>query len=109
MTPISLESIQQKEVVPGFFARFIHTENMTFAYWNITAGDSIFEHSHIHEQVVNGLEGKFELIVNGDPVIVEPGTVVVIPSNVKHSGMAITDCKLLDVFYPVREDYRSLH
>ena len=108
MEPILLESIPQKEVFPGYFARFIHTDNMTFAYWNIRAGACVYEHSHMHEQIVNGLEGWFEMTVNGKPVVVGPRQTIVIPSNVKHSGKAITDCKLLDVFYPVREDYKSM-
>ena len=28
-----------------------------------------------------------------------------IPSNATHSGRAITACRILDVFYPLREDY----
>jgi len=32
--------------------------------------------------------------------------IVTIPSNVTHSGRAMTQCKLRDVFCPVREDYK---
>jgi len=107
MITTSLGSIQEKEIFPGYFGRMIHTDNMTMAYWRIEAGASVPEHSHVNEQFVNGLEGSFELTVNGEPVMVGPGDIVVIPSNVKHSGKAITDCRLLDVFYPVREDYKN--
>jgi quercetin dioxygenase-like cupin family protein len=53
------------------------------------------------------LEGVFQLTVAGEAVILRPGAVLVIPSNVRHSGLAITDCKLLDIFNPVREDFRK--
>jgi quercetin dioxygenase-like cupin family protein len=54
------------------------------------------------------IEGKFELTVNGDPQMLDSGFFAVIPSNAIHGGTAITDCKLVDIFSPVREDYRAL-
>jgi quercetin dioxygenase-like cupin family protein len=53
------------------------------------------------------LEGEFELEVNGISQILLPGVVAVIASNIPHRGMAITNCKLMDVFTPVREDYKN--
>ena len=106
MTDINLHSIEEKEVVKGFRGKFIHSENMTHAYWTIDRGAALPEHSHMHEQVVNILEGKFELTVAGEKKTIEPGDIVVIPSNVPHTGKALTDCRILDVFSPVREDMK---
>ncbi|NOQ40057.1 MAG: cupin domain-containing protein, partial [Anaerolineales bacterium] len=48
----------------------------------------------------------FELTVDGEPLVLEPGMVAVIPGGVPHSGVALTPCRLLDAFHPVREDYQ---
>jgi quercetin dioxygenase-like cupin family protein len=100
-----LKEIQPKEVFPGFVGRFIHTALTTHAYWEIAAGSALPVHHHVHEQIVNVLEGEFELVLDGVPHRLTPGTVLAIPSNVPHAGRAITPCKILDVFSPKREDY----
>ena len=102
---IHLDNLTEKEVVPGYKGKFVHSKNITAAYWNITAGSPLPEHSHVHEQIVNVLEGTLELTVKDETYKLTPGSVVVIPSNVPHSGKAVTHCKVIDIFYPVREDY----
>lgn len=103
---ITIADRAAREIVTGFTARFVHSENMTFSYWQVKAGAVLPEHSHPHEQVANLIAGKFEITVAGETRTIEPGMVAVIPSEAKHSGRALTDCYILDVFYPIREDYR---
>ncbi|MGE5339927.1 MAG: cupin domain-containing protein [Candidatus Omnitrophota bacterium] len=107
MAFIDLNDVQQNELVPGYHARFVHSENMTFAYWTIEAGAALPNHSHPHEQVANVTKGEFELTVDGTSRVMTPGQVAVIPGGIFHSGKAITDCQIIDVFYPIREDYKN--
>jgi quercetin dioxygenase-like cupin family protein len=102
-----LSDLKEKEVVPGIKGRFIHSDNVSIVYWHIDAGATMPEHAHPHEQIVNLLEGAFDLVVEGKVHEAKPGFIAIVPPNVKHSGKAKTDCRILDVFYPVREDYRE--
>jgi len=108
MSFIDLKNVEAKEIAKGYFSKLIHTEKMTFSFIEVKAGETLPEHSHPHEQVSIIQEGKFQLTLDGKPIVFEEGQLVIIPSHTKHSGLAITDCKLLDVFYPVREDYQKL-
>jgi quercetin dioxygenase-like cupin family protein len=98
---------QPHEVIPGFVGRFLHSDTMTFALWQIAAGSPLPEHSHPHEQVVHLYEGEFEMTVEGRTLRMKSGDVFAIPGNARHHGRAISDCRILDVFCPVREDYRD--
>ncbi|OIR13195.1 cupin domain protein [mine drainage metagenome] len=108
MALIDLKNITAKEIAKGYFAKLIHTDKMSFSFVEVKAGESLPEHAHPHEQVSIIQQGTFQLTLDGKPVIFNEGQLVIIPSNTKHSGLAITDCKLLDVFYPVRDDYKAL-
>lgn len=98
--------IEQIEMIKGFKGRFFHTNSSTIAFWEIEKGAILPEHSHIHEQTTQVIEGKLEMTIDDKTMVLEPGMIVNIPSNIKHSGRAITTCKLTDTFCPVREDYK---
>ena len=106
MKVINLGEIESKELVPGYTVKFIHTENVTLAFWEVKAGCRLPLHSHIHEQVSQVTEGEFELTVEEETFTLIPEKIVVIPPKAKHTGIAISDCKITDTFYPVREDYK---
>lgn len=95
-----------KEIAPGFHSKLVHTASNTINFLEVKAGSTVPLHQHIHEQSSFVLEGKFEMTVNGETRILEPGLYCVIPPHVEHGGRALTDCRLIDVFSPVREDYR---
>ena len=103
---LKLDDSPSREIFSGFHVHFVHSMNMTFAHWTIKAGAVLPQHSHLHEQVVNMIKGEFELTINGKTQRLGPGNVAIIPSNAVHSGKAITDCRIIDAFYPIREDYR---
>jgi quercetin dioxygenase-like cupin family protein len=105
---IDITSLKQHQVVEGYKARFVHSESMTIVFWEVDKGASIPVHSHIHEQLSQVTEGRFEMDIDGETIILKPGDLLVIPSHAKHGGKALTDCKIIDTFSPVREDYRTL-
>ena len=61
--------LTEKEVIPGYCGRTIHTGTMTFMYWTVAPGAVMPMHSHLHEQVSHVLKGTFELMVDGETQI----------------------------------------
>ena len=103
---IDLEKLPERELVPGFNARLLHTGKVTIAHVNVRKGSVLPAHKHFHEQVTNIISGELEMTVGGETVICTPGMSINIPSNVLHSARAVTDCYVIDVFCPEREDYK---
>ncbi|MFN0275167.1 MAG: cupin domain-containing protein [Chitinophagales bacterium] len=106
MSFLNISEITAKEVAPGFFGKFIHSGTMSIAYWEAKQGAEIPLHHHVHEMIVNVIEGELELTVGDETKILTFGNVALIPGLVPHKAKAITDCKIIDVFHPVREDYK---
>ena len=103
---MNLKEIKQKEIFPGLKGKFVHGDKITWVFWDVKKGSVVESHHHIHEQIMHVVEGEFEFTLDGISKVYSNGDVVVIPSNIPHYGKALSDCKLMDVFSPIREEYR---
>ena len=103
---MKIEDLEKRELIAGTSVRFVHGDRMTVAYWHFEPDIALPEHSHPHEQITNITSGEFVLTVDGEPIRLRSGDYLVIPPDAVHSGRSVTDCTIIDVFCPVREDYR---
>ena len=102
-----IKNSKPKELVPGITGYYAHGSNMTFGYVELKEGSSVPLHKHINEQITYIIEGKLDMIIGDKPFSLTPGMYFVIPSNTIHSAVAITDCKVIDTFSPVRVEYKT--
>lgn len=96
-----------RELFEGIVARTYWGENLLLAVVDVTADGVVPPHSHPHEQAGIILEGEVIFTIGGQTQRLKPGDVYVIPGGVEHSVTAgDMPCKVLDIFSPVREEYK---
>jgi len=85
----------------------LHGEQMMMALNATLPGHTVPLHSHPHEQIGMVYRGKARLRIDDEERIVQMGDLYRIPANVPHSDTCLGDepFVMLDVFYPVREDF----
>ena len=101
-----IKNIKPKELVPGITGYYAHGDRMTFGYVELKSGSSVPMHQHVQEQITYIIDGQLDMVIGGQSCLLTTGMYHVIPSNTPHSAIAKTDCKVIDTFCPVREDYR---
>ncbi len=98
--------IPEKELVKGITGKYIHTSNNTIGLITIEKDAVLPAHAHSHEQITQVISGKLEMTIDGITQILESDSITIIPSNAVHGANALTDCVVIDTFFPVREDYK---
>src|SRR5437660_2508825 len=68
-------------------------------------GAVVPEHHHESEQITYILEGALKFQIEGREIVVGKGQVLLIPSHVPHSAVALEDTLDLDIFSPIRHDW----
>ena len=87
----------------GWAGRFFHSQNMTFAHWEIAEGAAdLHQHSHEQEEVWHIVEGEIVLIVDGERRRLSPGMAAVIPPHTAHSVTVTGPCRVIVADYPLR-------
>jgi quercetin dioxygenase-like cupin family protein len=65
-------------------------------------------HSHPHHQLVYVISGAIRVDVAGNVFDAHAGDSFIVDGGVEHQASALEPSEVLDVFTPVREDYRDL-
>jgi quercetin dioxygenase-like cupin family protein len=105
MPVVETGNLKVTERLPGWYGRYFHSANMTFAHYDFKRGASIHEHFHPQEEVYEVIEGELELTMEGATQIVRAGLVAIVPSNAPHSVKALTDGRAIIVDYPLRREF----
>ena len=101
-----LDNILTKKLAEGIIGKYVHGDKSTLGVVELTKDSILPAHSHPHEQITMLLEGQLDMVIGGEKISLTPGMIHVIPSNVVHSAHAPMNCRLIDVFSPVREEYK---
>ena len=97
------------EPLPGWNGRFFHSENMTFAHYDIASDSApLQEHQHPQEEVWNVVEGAIVISIDGVERTVGQGGVAVVPPNTPHSVRALTHARAVIADYPLRPQIPGL-
>jgi quercetin dioxygenase-like cupin family protein len=94
-------------IFPGVHIATCAAEKMMMSYVDIEPRAVVEEHSHPHEQMGILLEGRARFFIGGEEKVVEKGDMWRIPGGVPHKVIALdVPVKALDIFYPIRDEYR---
>ena len=95
------------EIFPGVHIFTTAGERMILSVVELAPHAVVEPHSHPHEQMGLLLEGELTFTIGGQTRTLKPGQMWRIPGGVVHGCVAGDQpAKALDVFQPVREDYR---
>lgn len=109
MVPYFVDKSQcsHHQIFPGVQIHTTHGDHLMLSLVELEPHAVVEAHSHPHEQMGMMLEGEAEFIVGGETRTVRAGEMWRIPGGVVHKVIAgAKPVKALDVFYPIRDDYR---
>jgi quercetin dioxygenase-like cupin family protein len=94
-------------IFPGVTIRTAAAERMMLSLVDLAPGSVVDEHSHTHEQVGMVVRGRAIFVIGGEERTLSAGDLYRIPGGVRHKVRALEEpVQALDIFTPVREEYR---
>jgi quercetin dioxygenase-like cupin family protein len=105
---VHFDDVRAFELAAGVSGRPLFGDGAMLNLIEFEPGATVPLHSHEHEQLGIILRGMQALVVDGVPHELGPMEGYVLPGGVEHSAFCGPEGALvLDVFRPVREDYRK--
>ena len=107
-TPAALHrwsKISPEAMNPLLTRQYVSGEKGMVARIMLMKGCVVPEHSHPNEQIALIVSGALEFNISGEKIVVRAGELIVIPSGVPHSALALEDTEDIDFFAPPRQDW----
>ncbi len=104
---VQLSETEPLELAPGVTMRPLFGDGAMLNLLEFAPGAGVPAHAHPHEQLGHVLEGELTLSIDGVEHLLGPGDAYQIPGGVKHAARSDRRCLVMDVFQPLREDYRE--
>lgn len=105
MQHFTFATVNKEVMNPNIWRQVIFGERITFSHIVFTKGAVVPTHQHESEQITYITEGALQFQLEGQEITVHKGEVLVIPSNVPHSALALEDTDDLEIFSPIRIDW----
>ena len=106
---LRLDALAHFALADGVRARALFGDDAMLNLVELDPGAVVPAHSHPHEQLGIGLSGLIVMQIDGEEHPVGPMDAMHIPSGVVHGAYAGPEgAVVLDVFVPIREDFRAL-
>lgn len=99
------ESVKKEQLSDKFWRKVVTGEKITVAQVGLSKDCTVPLHHHASEQVSVILQGAVKFTLDGREETVRGGEVLVIPSNLPHSAVALEDARVIEIFSPVRQDW----
>ncbi len=95
------------EMLPGVTRRTLGWGDRTLLVEiTLREGALVPPHSHPHEQIGYLLKGQLEFAIGGEKTVVSAGDGYTIKGGATHSALALVDSVAVEVFSPVRDEYK---
>ena len=107
MNHFHVQRVPAERVNDLFVRRCFHGERLTVAFVELDAGCAVPQHRHENEQFSYAVSGTLVFDIEGEEVVLCAGDLVEIPSNVSHRAVATERYVGIDIFSPVRADWRA--
>lgn len=102
------QDAQQVEMLPRVHRRTMATTDRLMVCEFFLERDAIIPpHSHVHDQAGYLVYGTVELTIGGQTRTCQPGDSYAIPGGIVHNVKAVVDSLVVEVFTPLRDEYRS--
>ena len=105
---VDFDTAPSHELVPGVRMQPLFGDAVMLNMIELEPGSIVEEHSHEHEQLGLVVDGVLVLLIAGAEHRLPAGHGYQIPGGVSHAAWPEGGrCRVLDIFHPVREDYRE--